>query len=106
MSKPSEVADHLWPTTLDFECVLYYTSGMTGGALRRIRKRLGLTQAALAAEMGTTGNTIARWERGERSIPGPAEKLARLLDQLRGNKARTRVKGVARQTKRTNRRKR
>ena len=56
---------------------------MTGESLRRVRKRFGHTQAAMAEEMGTTGNTIARWERGERSIPGPAEKLARLLDKIR-----------------------
>ena len=55
---------------------------MSGDQLRRIRKRLELTQVQMANRMGTTGNTIARWERGERSISGPAEKLARLLARI------------------------
>ena len=38
---------------------------MTGSELRRIRKRLGLTQVQLAERLGVTGNTVARQERGE-----------------------------------------
>lgn len=37
----------------------------SGTDLRADRRRLGLTQAALAARLGVTPNTIARWERGE-----------------------------------------
>lgn len=37
--------------------------------LRKFRTKYKLTQAKLAELLLTTGNTIARWERGERAIP-------------------------------------
>ena len=53
---------------------------MTGDQLRKARKRLGgLTQAALCAVIGTTGNTIARWERDEVPI---SEVAARFITHL------------------------
>jgi transcriptional regulator with XRE-family HTH domain len=42
---------------------------MEGKQLRQFRVLHGLTQADLAKMLQTTGNTVARWERGERSIP-------------------------------------
>lgn len=42
-----------------------------GADLRLRRESLGLTQAELAAALGTTANTIARWERGELRIENP-----------------------------------
>jgi len=52
---------------------------MKGSELRMIRKRLNLTQAQLAGELGVTTNTVARWERGERSISEPMSRLIRIL---------------------------
>ena len=49
---------------------------MRGDELRGIRKRLGKTQVEFAALLGTHGNTVARWERGERGI---SESIARLV---------------------------
>jgi DNA-binding transcriptional regulator YiaG len=60
--------------------------------LKRIRRRLGVTQAALAAQVGVTGNTIARWERGEVPIGAVA---ARLLRTLTATPATGRVKAKA-----------
>ncbi len=57
---------------------------MKGGTLRRIRKRLGLTQAALAKRLGVRPNTVARWERNELPIREPIAKLIRLLEQTEG----------------------
>ncbi len=57
---------------------------MKGGTLRRIRKRLGLTQAALAERLGVRPNTVARWERNELPIREPMAKLIRLLEQTEG----------------------
>lgn len=37
---------------------------MTGDELRERRERLGLSQVALAKLLGTTQNTISRWELG------------------------------------------
>ena len=51
----------------------------SGVELRTIRKRLGLTQARLAALLHTTGNNIARYERGERPIPWASMQVARSL---------------------------
>ena len=42
--------------------------------------RLGLSQAKLGALMGVAQNSMARWERGEIGIGGPAVKLLQLLD--------------------------
>jgi transcriptional regulator with XRE-family HTH domain len=44
---------------------------MTGAQLRKVRKRLGLSQAKLADALGVTANTVARWERGEMNIAQP-----------------------------------
>jgi DNA-binding transcriptional regulator YiaG len=41
----------------------------------RLRKRLELTQEGLAAQLGVHPMTVSRWERGERSIPGPVAVL-------------------------------
>lgn len=42
---------------------------ISGDELRRRREAMGLTQERLAEELDVATNTIARWERGERSIP-------------------------------------
>lgn len=52
---------------------------MTGEELRRIRQRLGLTQARLAERLAVTSTTVARWERGEVPIREPMARLVRLL---------------------------
>jgi DNA-binding transcriptional regulator YiaG len=51
---------------------------MTGSELRRLRRRLTLSQAKFAALLGTTANTVARWERGEMAIRPAIDKLVRL----------------------------
>lgn len=57
---------------------------MTGLELRRIRKRLGLTQQAFAKKIGVTANTVARWERGAVGIGEPIARLIRLLAKKEG----------------------
>lgn len=52
---------------------------MKPAELRRIRDRLGLTQAAFAEELGLHANSLARMERGEMTIGRTVERLARLL---------------------------
>ncbi len=54
---------------------------MNGMQLKRIRKRLKLTQAALAEQIGVAANTVARWERDERAITEPMARLIRLTAQ-------------------------
>ena len=48
---------------------------MIGTQLRDIRKQAGWTQAGLAERLGTTLNTVARWERDEVAISEPVAKL-------------------------------
>ena len=45
----------------------------------RLRRRLGATQAQLAATMGVHVMTISKWERGVVAIPEPEAKLLRLF---------------------------
>jgi DNA-binding transcriptional regulator YiaG len=52
---------------------------LTGTALRQLRTRLGCTQRELAARVGVTANTVARWERDEVRITEPMERLLRLV---------------------------
>jgi len=54
---------------------------MTGNELRRIRESLGLRQVDMADAVGVTGNTVARWERGEMAI---RETVARLIMVMAG----------------------
>lgn len=44
---------------------------------KQIRNLIGLTQSALAYEMGVDLRTVRRWEAGEVTIPGPVELLMR-----------------------------
>jgi transcriptional regulator with XRE-family HTH domain len=52
---------------------------MRGIQLQKKRKSLGWTQADLAARVGVTPNTVARWERDEVAIREP---IARLLETI------------------------
>jgi DNA-binding transcriptional regulator YiaG len=45
----------------------------------KIRRRLKLTQAALAKRIGVHWNTLARWERDEVAITGPMARLIKLV---------------------------
>ncbi len=68
-----------------------YTIGtgrlVDGPTLRRLRMRAGLTQAALAAKLGVAANSVARWERNERTIAEPMARLIRrTLELLRPNR--------------------
>ncbi|MGH7321002.1 MAG: helix-turn-helix domain-containing protein [Candidatus Rokuibacteriota bacterium] len=52
---------------------------MTGKELRGLRDLLELTQAQLAARLGVTPTSVARWERGERAISEPVARLVKFL---------------------------
>lgn len=57
---------------------------MTPQELRRLRRRAKLTQAALAQRLGVTETTVARWERGARSISPAHANLIRLTLKTKG----------------------
>ena len=52
---------------------------MTGGEIRALRKKLGVTQLRLAELVGVAENSVARWERGEMRV---RESAARLMQRL------------------------
>lgn len=58
---------------------------MNGEQLRTWRTKHNLTQLQLAELLGTTANTIARWERGETTIQHP-KILELALKSLKKNK--------------------
>lgn len=64
---------------------------MTPQELLSHRRALGLSQAGLGKHLGVSGNTVARWERGDAPIGQPAMldlALRALADELmRGQEA-------------------
>jgi len=63
---------------------------MTGAEVRRIRKRLRLTQVQLAAQLGVTENTLRRWEL---EYVGVSEAVARLIRFVVAAASRTSRRG-------------
>jgi len=47
--------------------------------LRFLRKQMNLTQAELGRLIGLSSQQVARWEKGESDISGPADRLVRGL---------------------------
>jgi putative transcriptional regulator len=52
-----------------------------GRHVRRIRKRLGMTQPQFAKTFDLSLDTIRNWEQGRRFPTGPAKALLRILDR-------------------------
>jgi len=48
---------------------------------RRVRKRLGLSQAELSQRIDVSIETIRNWEQGKRCPTGPAKALLKILDK-------------------------
>lgn len=61
---------------------------MTPEDVQRLRKRLGLTQAELAALAGVHEMTVSRWERGTVTIREHTAKLLRMLAAEQARKRR------------------
>ena len=59
--------------------------------LRALRKRLGWTQAHLAAWMGVGTRTVVAWERGERRPAGSARTLLDVVEGVRVVPDRARI---------------
>lgn len=49
---------------------------------RRVRKRLGLTQAEFSRRIDVPLDTIRNWEQGKRCPTGAAKSLLKLLDKI------------------------
>lgn len=54
-------------------------TGLTPQELRFVRTEMGMTQAELAQVVDRDGQSIGRWERGEKPIDRSAETIIRVL---------------------------
>lgn len=52
---------------------------LTGKEIRFLRHEMDLTQAEIAGLLRVADQTVARWEKGECEIPGPADMVVRAL---------------------------
>jgi transcriptional regulator with XRE-family HTH domain len=52
---------------------------MKGSDLRKLREKLGWTQVEMAKALFVAANTVARWERDERSITESRALMIRML---------------------------
>ena len=52
---------------------------LTGKEVRFLRKEIDLTQSELGRLFGVDAQTVARWEKGENNVSGPADRLLRAL---------------------------
>src|ERR1700683_4107103 len=59
---------------------------LNGKEMRFLRKQMDLTQQELSLLLGVSDQSVARWEKGEVDVPGPAELSLRALylSQLEG----------------------
>ena len=58
--------------------IIYDGTKPSGQEIRFLRKELGISQAGLAMLMLVDAQTVARWEKDQTEIPGPASTLLRL----------------------------
>jgi putative transcriptional regulator len=62
---------------------------LSGREFRFLRHEINLTQQNLAAVIGVDVQSVGRWERGDsEEIPGPAQRLLRLLYEEKQNGTR------------------
>lgn len=62
---------------------------LNGRELRFLRHELNMTQDLVASLLYSDTQAVARWEKGKTKVPGPADRLIRLLykEHVNGNKA-------------------
>jgi putative transcriptional regulator len=52
---------------------------LSGKEIRFLRHEMDMSQGALADLLGVDEQTVARWEKGQAGVSGPADKVIRLL---------------------------
>ena len=59
-----------------------HRKALTGREIKFIRRSIDLTQGELAHQLGTGVETVARWEKDKFNIPGPEDRLLRIITLL------------------------
>ena len=59
----------LWAVSNDWGEIMRISIPGLGGRLRRARNSTGLSQEAVATELGISWMTVHRWERSQRAVP-------------------------------------
>jgi DNA-binding transcriptional regulator YiaG len=59
--------------------IVYTRKELTPEEIRFLRKTMDLTQSELGQWMGQSSQQVARWEKGQSTIPGPADRLLRAI---------------------------
>lgn len=69
------------------EYLVFQKKTLTGKEIRFLRHELGLSQEVLGLTLGKSGQSVARWEKGQCGIDGAAERLLRLvyIEHVGGN---------------------
>jgi putative transcriptional regulator len=69
---------------------------LSGKELRFLRTQMGFTQSDLARFMGCNAQQVARYEKDQNEVPGPADRLIRLLykDHVKEAGSRLAIKKV------------
>ena len=69
---------------------------LSGKELRFLRNQMGFSQSELARFMGCNAQQVARYEKDQNEVPGPADRLIRLLykDHVKETGPRLAIKKV------------
>lgn len=73
MAKPSSNPP-IHPRTGRYSTRPYEKSIIDGEYMKRLRKKLGLTQMSVATQLGCSVGTVHKWEAGE-TLPSPAYRM-------------------------------
>jgi DNA-binding transcriptional regulator YiaG len=64
-------------------------AGWDAGAVRALRRHMGLSQGSLAEELGTRQQTVSEWETGRYQPRGASARLLTLIAERAGFEYRT-----------------
>lgn len=65
------------------EYIVAHRKELAPEEIRFLRKTMDLTQSELGRWIGQSSQQVARWEKGQSEVPGPADRLLRAIFLLR-----------------------
>lgn len=76
---PNQLSLRVLKASFGRESERWMLAGVSPTTLRRLRRKLRLTQEQFAKLLGVAGNTVARWEQGVLGMRPTSERLLRLV---------------------------